>query len=82
MNAICPHVCKACYAMTVCAVHAIGERPDAILLNPELCIGCGCCKTACETFGGAMIKHRAVSAERVKPLPAAPGSPWTGGAKE
>ena len=76
MNAICTHICKACYAMTVCAVHAIGERTDAVVLDPKKCIGCGCCMTACKTFGHSMIKHKTVKAERVRPLPGAPTSPW------
>lgn len=82
INTICIHICKDCYALTVCAVHAIGERPDAITLNTEGCIGCGCCKTACEHFGGSMIKHRTISAHMIQPLPSAPGSPWAEGLNE
>ncbi len=78
MNAICTHICKSCYAKAVCAIHAISERPDAVLLDSKRCIGCGCCMTACKTFGHSMVKHKSVRPERLKPLPGAPTPPWPG----
>ncbi len=78
MNAICTHVCKSCYAKAVCAIQAISERPDAVLLDPKRCIGCGSCMTACKSFGYSMVRHKSVRPERLRPLPGAPTPPWPG----
>jgi len=51
LNIICKHNCKDCYALRVCAVHAIEEKGAAIYLDTDKCIGCGACKTACVAFG-------------------------------
>ncbi|MGQ9859629.1 MAG: hypothetical protein ACUVS3_13220 [Thermodesulfobacteriota bacterium] len=76
MNVICTHVCKSCYAKVVCAIHAVVERPDAVLLDANRCIGCGCCMTACRSFGHSMIRYKSLRTERIKPLPGAPAPPW------
>lgn len=51
LNVICRHNCKACFAESVCAVHAIVDQQGSIYVETEKCIGCGCCRTACITFG-------------------------------
>jgi Fe-S-cluster-containing dehydrogenase component len=51
LNIICKHNCKACYALSVCAVNAIIDQDGAIYIDTDKCIGCGCCRTACVTFG-------------------------------
>lgn len=78
MNAVCTHICKSCYAKVVCAIHALSERTDSILLDPDRCIGCGCCMTACKAFGHSMIRHKNLKPEKVKPLPGAPSPPFPG----
>jgi Fe-S-cluster-containing hydrogenase component 2 len=75
-NVICPHICKDCYALNVCAVHAIEEQDGSITLDPRKCVSCGTCRTACVTFGSGTIKHKMIKAERLRPLPPPPGSPW------
>ncbi|UCD86895.1 MAG: hypothetical protein JSV01_03745 [Desulfobacterales bacterium] len=51
LNIICKHNCKSCYAEPVCAVDAIVDQQGSIYVETEKCIGCGCCRTACVTFG-------------------------------
>jgi len=78
LSVICQHYCKDCYALNVCAIHAILEQEmDSILLDTTKCIGCGCCRTACVTFGASMIKPKMIKAEKVRPLPSAPSSPFS-----
>lgn len=79
MNAVCTHICKSCYAKVVCAIHALQERADAIVLDSTKCIGCGCCLTACSTFGHSMIRHKNIRPERIKPLPGTPTPPFPRG---
>lgn len=55
---ICAHLCKSCYAMGVCAVHAISELNGSILVDTEKCIGCGSCKTACVAFGYKALQNK------------------------
>ena len=58
-SSICPHNCKDCYAMHVCAMGAISDAQNSIELDTAQCIGCGCCKNACQTFGyNALQKNR------------------------
>ncbi|MBM4283632.1 MAG: hypothetical protein FJ128_00065 [Deltaproteobacteria bacterium] len=61
LNVICPHNCKDCYALHVCAVRAISEREGAIYVDTGLCIGCGCCKTACISFGLKALEDKTVA---------------------
>jgi Fe-S-cluster-containing hydrogenase component 2 len=49
-NTICKHNCKDCFALPVCAVHAITDQHGSIYVETDDCIGCGCCRTACMTF--------------------------------
>jgi Fe-S-cluster-containing hydrogenase component 2 len=58
VNVICPHNCKDCYAMRTCAVQAIIDQQGAIYIETEKCIGCGCCKTACVTFGYKALEDK------------------------
>lgn len=60
LNVICKHNCKSCYAEPVCAVHAIVDQQGSIYVETEKCIGCGCCKTACITFGLEALKDKTV----------------------
>ncbi len=39
LNVICSHNCKDCYALRVCAVHAISEDEEGIYVDTEKCIG-------------------------------------------
>jgi len=59
LNIICKHNCKDCYALRVCAMHAItAEQKDAIYIETDTCIGCGCCKTACIAFGYKALEDK------------------------
>ncbi|MBW2003571.1 MAG: hypothetical protein JRF06_04010 [Deltaproteobacteria bacterium] len=58
LNIICKHACKDCYARRVCALQAIEEQEGAIYIDTENCIGCGCCKTACVTFGYKALEDK------------------------
>jgi len=58
LNIICKHACKDCYALNVCALQAIKEQEGAIYIDTENCIGCGCCKTACVTFGYKALEDK------------------------
>jgi Fe-S-cluster-containing hydrogenase component 2 len=58
LNIICKHSCKDCYALRVCAVHAIEEEEGSIYVDTDNCIGCGCCKTACLTFGYKALEDK------------------------
>ncbi|MDD3580479.1 MAG: hypothetical protein PHW74_05615 [Desulfobacca sp.] len=58
LNVICSHNCKDCYALRVCAVHAISDQQGCIYVDTEKCIGCGCCKTACVTFGYKALEDK------------------------
>lgn len=51
IKTICPHHCKDCYAMRVCAVRAISENNGSINVDTDKCIECGACRTGCVTFG-------------------------------
>ncbi|MCE5335355.1 MAG: hypothetical protein LLG06_12300 [Desulfobacteraceae bacterium] len=59
-NAICPHSCKDCFAMRTCAVGAISEVREGIVIDASQCIGCGCCKTACSAFGYKALQHKSM----------------------
>ena len=39
LNVICAHNCKDCYAMRVCAVHALVDQQGAIYVDTDKCIG-------------------------------------------
>jgi len=58
LNIICKHACKDCYALNVCALQAIEEQEGSIYIDTENCIGCGCCKTACVTFGYKALEDK------------------------
>ncbi len=58
LNIICKHNCKDCYALRVCAVHAIEEQREAIYVDTDRCIGCGSCKTACVAFGYKALEDK------------------------
>jgi len=58
LNVICRHHCKDCYALRVCAVHAIEEQKGSIFVDTDNCIGCGCCKTACIAFGYKALEDK------------------------
>jgi Fe-S-cluster-containing dehydrogenase component len=58
LNIICKHACKDCYALRVCALQAIEKQGGAIYIDTENCIGCGCCKTACVTFGYKALEDK------------------------
>jgi Fe-S-cluster-containing hydrogenase component 2 len=58
LNVICSHNCKDCYAMRVCAMHAISEDEGAVYLDTEKCIGCGCCKSVCVGFGYKALEDK------------------------
>ncbi len=58
LETICPHNCKDCYAMRVCAIRAIVDQEGSIFVNHDECIGCGCCKAACEEFGYKALHSR------------------------
>ena len=58
LNIICKHACKDCYALRVCPLQAIEEQEGAIYIDTENCIGCGCCKTACVTFGYKALEDK------------------------
>jgi Fe-S-cluster-containing hydrogenase component 2 len=51
LNAICKKNCASCFAEPVCAVQAIITQQGSVYVQTEKCIGCGCCRTACITFG-------------------------------
>jgi Fe-S-cluster-containing hydrogenase component 2 len=51
LKTVCPHFCKDCFAIHVCAVHAVREDNGAILIDTAKCIGCGSCKSACIDLG-------------------------------
>ncbi len=51
MNAICKSNCASCFAEPVCAVRAIVTEQGSVYVETEKCIGCGCCRTACISFG-------------------------------
>jgi Fe-S-cluster-containing hydrogenase component 2 len=57
LNVVCPHNCKDCYALSVCALRAIHDEPGSVILDTKKCINCGCCATACETFGYKVLKQ-------------------------
>ena len=41
--------CKKCMCCTeVCPVGAISEKDGKITIDPNLCLNCGCCKSACQ----------------------------------
>ncbi len=58
LNVICRHNCKDCYAMRVCAVHAIKDQQGSIYVETDVCIGCTCCKTACIYFGMKALEDK------------------------
>ena len=58
VNVICPHNCKDCYAMRTCAVGAITDKQGSIYVDTAHCIGCGCCKSACVTFGYKALQDK------------------------
>ena len=58
LNIICKHNCKDCYALRVCALHAIEEKNGSIYVDTDNCIGCGCCKIACVTFGYKALQDK------------------------
>ncbi len=58
LNVICPHNCKDCFAMHVYAVHVISDQQGSIYVDTEKCIGCGCSKTACVTFGYKALEDK------------------------
>jgi Fe-S-cluster-containing hydrogenase component 2 len=58
LNVICPHNCKDCFALRVCAVHAVKDQQGSIYVQTDECIGCGCCKTACLTFGYRALEDK------------------------
>ena len=58
LNIICKHNCKDCFALRVCAVHAIEEQTTAIFVDTGRCIGCGSCKTACVAFGYKALEDK------------------------
>ena len=58
LNIICKDNCKDCFALRVCAVHAIEEQKGSIYIDTENCIGCGCCKTICVTFGCKALEDK------------------------
>ena len=58
LNIICKHNCKDCYALRVCALHAIEEKNGSIYVDTDNCIGCGCCKIACVTFGYKALEDK------------------------
>ncbi len=58
LNVICSHNCKDCYALRVCAVHAISDQEGAIYVDTDKCIGCGCCKTTCVAFGYKALEDK------------------------
>lgn len=58
LNVICPHNCKDCYAMRVCAMIAIVDQQGSIYVDPQKCIGCGSCKKACMTFGYSALADK------------------------
>ena len=47
---VCSHNCASCFAVPVCAVGAMSERSDAVVVDTERCISCGACRTACLAF--------------------------------
>ena len=49
LNVICKHNCKDCYALRVCALHAIKDQQGSIYVESDDCIGCGCCVSVCPT---------------------------------
>ncbi len=51
MKTVCPHFCSDCFALHVCAVHAVVENNGSINIDTEKCIGCGSCKSACVALG-------------------------------
>ncbi len=57
-----PHVCRQCRraaCMEACPVEALSreEATGAVLVNPDLCTGCGACVAACP-FGMAALHPR------------------------
>ena len=58
LKIICKHNCKDCYALRVCALHAIEEKNGSIYVDTDNCIGCGCCKIACVTFGYKALEDK------------------------
>lgn len=58
INIICRHDCKDCYALRVCPVDAIEEQKGLVSVDTDKCIGCGCCKTACVTFGYRALEDK------------------------
>ena len=50
MKTVCSHNCASCFAVLVCAVNAMIDQREAILVDTEKCIGCGACRTACLAF--------------------------------
>lgn len=55
-NSICKKNCASCFAVPVCSVKALVEQADGIYVDAEKCIGCGCCRKICVTYGLATIK--------------------------
>jgi Fe-S-cluster-containing dehydrogenase component len=39
-------------------VDAIGEEKGLISVDTDKCIGCGCCKAACVTFGYKALEDK------------------------
>ncbi|MBL7225144.1 MAG: hypothetical protein ISS59_03335 [Desulfobacteraceae bacterium] len=58
LNVICKQNCKDCYALRVCALHAIKDQQGSIYVESDDCIGCGCCKTACVGFGYKALEDK------------------------
>lgn len=45
-----PNYCRHCseaYCLQACPVDAIKRQDGAVILDPDKCVGCGQCKTAC-----------------------------------
>jgi len=58
LKTICKHNCKDCFALRVCAVHAIKDKGDEICVDTDQCIGCGSCKAACIAFGNKALEKK------------------------
>jgi Fe-S-cluster-containing dehydrogenase component len=58
LKSVCPHYCKDCFAIRVCAVKAMAVQEGAVHYETDKCIGCDSCKSACTSFGYKMLRTR------------------------
>ena len=50
LKTVCSHNCASCFAVPLCAVNAMIDRRDSIVVDTEKCISCGSCRTGCLAF--------------------------------